>query len=481
MPDEILISTALLRSAGATAGVEGSRLPGGAEVARILRRLGLETAMDPGTAASGDEEAPDIYCVLQTGNEAFGSRDAAPPLQRETILRTVRAMSRRRTGRVILITDSGQHINVWADPARSAQRAADLHWFRHLTARAAGHGITGNEVTVGYAPFLGHRLKPEREQQFLGGLLIPRFAVPDDLTAALRMLASRGAAHLAGETVPLTGGMNTHLVPPNVARMSRPVTAGRAPAGSGDPFSIAGRVVLLAGATSRTGRAVARELARRGAALAVVARRPESLEQIVAELREIGATAWGIPADLTDPGSAELVVDRFWDITSGIDVMIYAAGKFDFDVIGDNRERRGRMLGINLCSFAEMCDALAERWILTRRPGTVVSVGMAHANMPAVPHVQTYGSSKAAMVDHTRLLAATGSRYGIRANSVCTGAVRCHGQPDWYDGMAGLVCYLASPASSYVTGAAITLDGDSGLAHSGAPLRYTHREQLLDW
>jgi NADP-dependent 3-hydroxy acid dehydrogenase YdfG len=111
---------------------------------------------------------------------------------------------------------------------------------------------------------------------------------------------------------------------------------------------LTGTVALVTGASSGIGEATARELAGRGAAVAVVARRQDRLEALVAEIELAGGTALAVEADITHRTQAEAAVQRAVDRFGRLDILVNNAGLMILGpVVGAEVEQWDRMIAIN--------------------------------------------------------------------------------------------------------------------------------------
>ncbi|MGW2289021.1 SDR family NAD(P)-dependent oxidoreductase [Streptomyces phaeochromogenes] len=472
--DETLLATDSLRAVGDRVLLEpGIDALHTRAVANAWRRYGFQV-VGPDEQAG---ELPDVYCVVALGNEALGGGQGAP-MRRDRVAGVLESMAARGRGRAVLVTDTGPHVHGDADPDRAAQRAADHTWWRHLSKRAATRDVLANTVRVGYAPFLGHRLAPEAEGELLRHLVTRRPVQPEELASALRLLASRGFGNVAGETLPLDGGLDTGLVPMPSVRAPRPATDPLPEGGRPDPFRLTGTTTLITGASSGIGASIARESARRGADVVLVARRRPELEKLADEIRELGRTAWVLPADLSDPDRAGELVHEAWELTGGIDALAYAAGIVVFDGTGLNSANRDQLLALNTLSYAAACDSLLGHWQQTGRRGAVAAISSLAAVSAPVANLASYGVSKAATAQYTSHFATTAARHRVRANCVLPGFVRTPmtdvtnpafleatnrlvptGRMSEPTEIAALVCYLLSPASAGLTGAQLRVDG----------------------
>lgn len=501
MTEHALLETESLAPVGRRVLLES---PPGATHTRAIReaweRHGFHVTDDAGTDDAGADDAgtddaatvttqlPDVYCVVAIGNEAFGARPSAP-LRRPHVARVLKAMALRGEGRAVLVTDTGPHVHDDAEPEAAAQRAADHAWWQHLAKHCATRGVLANTVRVGYTPFLGHELTDEAAGELLRHLVTRRPVAPEELAAALRLLASRGFGNVAGETLPLDGGLDASIVPMPSARPPRPDAS--AAAGDGttrpDPFRLTGRVVLVTGASSGIGASIARECAARGADVVLAARRRPELEKIAAEVRELGRRAWALTADLADPARAAGLVHEAWGRAGGVDALAYGAGAVSFDGADDNSANRQHLLSLNSLSYAGMCDALLKHWAAAGRGGAVAAVSSLAAVSAPVANLASYGLSKAATAQFTTHFATSAARHKVRANSVLPGFVRTPmtdvtnpafleatnrlvptGRMSEATEVAALVCYLISPAAAGLTGTQLRVDG-GGHCLAGLP------------
>ena len=249
-------------------------------------------------------------------------------------------------------------------------------------------------------------------------------------------------------------------------------------------FDRGGRVAIVTGGSRGLGLEMAEGLAEAGAALMLCARREQWLTPAVAELRARGFRVEGRPCDVADPAHVQAVVDATLAAYGRVDVLVNNAGIS----WGEEPERmplekwRG-VLDTNLTGAFLFAQA-AGREMLKRRDGRIINVASVAGLRSAVggPHYAGYVASKAGLMGLTRELAATWGPQGIRVNAIAPGffhsrladpvietiepQIRAR-NPIPRVGAAGelkgVAVFLASDASSYVTGQTIVVDGGGSI------------------
>jgi NAD(P)-dependent dehydrogenase (short-subunit alcohol dehydrogenase family) len=243
------------------------------------------------------------------------------------------------------------------------------------------------------------------------------------------------------------------------------------------PFRLHGRVALVTGASGGLGARFSRVLTAAGARVVLVARRADRLEQLEAEL----AGALAVTADITRPDEVERVVATTVDRLGRIDVLVNNAGINDTMPAEDEPLDTFRQtVEVNLVAAFHLCQVVGRR-MLARGDGTIINVasmlGMVSAGQ--IPQAG-YAASKAGLINLSRELAAQWSRRGVRVNALCPGWFLSEmtaemfanesslawirrktilGRPGQEEELDGALLWLASDASSYVTGLALPVDG----------------------
>jgi len=245
-------------------------------------------------------------------------------------------------------------------------------------------------------------------------------------------------------------------------------------------FDLTGRTAFVTGASRGIGRAIAVALAQAGADLALVARTAEGLADTAADVTALGRKAIVIPADVTDQSGIADAAAAAIDALGYVDVLVNNAGGSNFMVGFRDLRLSGwdKLIRLNLTSAVYVCHAFAGH-MLDRRKGSVINVASV-AGVASAPLISPYGAAKAGLISLTKSLAVEWAADGVRVNALCPGWTATDLNRNlWEDPvagpatvasvpmgrwaraqeMAGPAVFLASDASSYVTGQALVVDG----------------------
>ena len=248
---------------------------------------------------------------------------------------------------------------------------------------------------------------------------------------------------------------------------------------SGDPFSLAGRVACVTGASSGIGRAVATAFVRAGAAVVGVARRADRLAEWRREVEDQGGHAAACPADLADLAGLAAVAARLSEPLGPPDILVNAAGvNLREPAEAVTPESWQATLDLNLSVPFFLARALvpamrAKGW------GRIINIASLQSER-AFPKGIAYGASKGGVAQLTRAMAEAWSPHGITCNALAPGffpteltapvfaddavagrnaAQTCIGRNGALEDLEGPAIFLAAPASAYVTGQILFVDG----------------------
>lgn len=250
-------------------------------------------------------------------------------------------------------------------------------------------------------------------------------------------------------------------------------------------FDLTGRVALVTGASRGIGESAARCLAAAGAAVALVARSSAALQRIAADIESAGGRALVLSCDVTDGDAVAKTVERALAELGGIHVLVNNAGGpvFNATFLDMREEGWHRVIDLNLTSVVRFSQHVGRHMVSLGR-GSVINIASTAAVRPW-PAITAYSAAKAAVLNLTQSLAQEWSAEGVRVNAVSPGWIRTEinralvenegaetataarvpanrwGTPDE---VSGALLWLASDASSYVTGAHITVDGGLSVA-----------------
>ena len=248
-------------------------------------------------------------------------------------------------------------------------------------------------------------------------------------------------------------------------------------------FDLTGKTAIVTGGSRGIGLQMASALGEMGARVVLTARKENELDAARAELEHEGIECLTIAGDLSDfgaiPGMVATVLDRWGQI----DILVNNAGcswgapAEDYPDDGWNK-----VMSLNVDAQFFLCREVGKRSMLPRKSGKIIniaSIAGLYGNPPEWG-LQTvaYNTSKGALVNLTRALAAEWGRYNINVNAICPGffpskmskvtldrigtsvvALTPLGRLGGDEDLKGAIAYLASDASRHVTGQALAVDG----------------------
>lgn len=242
-------------------------------------------------------------------------------------------------------------------------------------------------------------------------------------------------------------------------------------------FSLKGKTALVVGASRGIGLAIAKEIAAAGAHTVLAARSADKLAEEVAALRAQGYSADSRSIDMTNSESIQTFAAEFRGKT---DILINVAGTNVRRRMQDyTKEEYNRILDTNLHGIFELCQHIGGGMVEAGKGGKIIHIGSL-MSLLGIPFLSVYAISKAGIAGLTRVQAAEWGKYNIQVNCIAPGFIltdlnKDMWQPkhmhDWLQGaqanprmgtpadLAGAAVFLASPASDYVTGQVLAVDG----------------------
>lgn len=244
-------------------------------------------------------------------------------------------------------------------------------------------------------------------------------------------------------------------------------------------FDLDGQVALVTGGSSGLGRAMAAALATAGARVVLAARRREALEESVAEIEAQGGQAAALVADLADPQALDEAAHRAAEPFGTVTILVNAAGVNLRQPIEEvDLDSWQLTLQLHLGTPFFLSRALVPG-MREKGYGRIINLASLQSQR-AFPNSAPYGAGKGGIVQLTRAMAEAWSRQGINANAIAPGffptelTAPVFDDPASADALAGRTAigrngtmadiagptvFLASPASGYVTGQTLYVDG----------------------
>ena len=247
-------------------------------------------------------------------------------------------------------------------------------------------------------------------------------------------------------------------------------------------FRLDGKVAIVTGASSGLGGRFAQVLDSLGAAVVVSARRADRIEKLAASLSRGEA----IPCDVSQRGASAALVASTIERLGRVDVVVANAGVTETTpAIKESVDRFAEVVDIDLVAPFELAQAAAQNMRDRGEGGSIVNIasGASFRSSPLLPQA-SYSAAKTGLVGLTRELALQWSRYNVRVNALCPGMFRSEMTMELTDSdelraafersvplrrigaeheLDSALAFLASPASSYMTGQTLVVDGGGNL------------------
>jgi gluconate 5-dehydrogenase len=251
-------------------------------------------------------------------------------------------------------------------------------------------------------------------------------------------------------------------------------------------FDLSGKVALVTGGSRGLGKEMAEGLAEAGASLMLLARREQWLTPTIDEFRSRGFRCEGALCDVSNPDDVQRTVDLTLEKYGQINILVNNAGVTWSQPIEEHSIEKWRMvLDIDLTG-AFLFSQYVGREMLKRKSGNIINVASVaglKGSMEHGQHIVGYVAAKGGLIAMTREFAAKWARRGVRVNAIAPGffpsrltekvldaaqpqieAAVPMGRVGGEGELKGVAVFLASPASGYITGQTIVVDGGSTIA-----------------
>jgi len=248
-----------------------------------------------------------------------------------------------------------------------------------------------------------------------------------------------------------------------------------------DLFDLSGEKAIVTGAARGLGEQIAIALAEAGADVALIDKDLQNAEKIAQDIEKIGKDAMALKVDVTEQGEVENMVRKVKEQFSKIDIIVNNAGIATVSPAEElSKEDWDRVIDVNLTGVF-LCAQAAGREMIKQRKGNIINIASAASLIVPWPQMHIhYNATKGGVLMITKTLAVEWAKYNIRANAIAPFTMktpmvvssqlyakyldeweaRCPmrriGEPEEIKGVA---IFLASKASSFITGSMILVDG----------------------
>jgi NAD(P)-dependent dehydrogenase (short-subunit alcohol dehydrogenase family) len=258
-------------------------------------------------------------------------------------------------------------------------------------------------------------------------------------------------------------------------------------------FSVEGKTAIVTGASSGLGVTFAKALAEAGANVVLAARRKENLDALAQEISAAGGQALALQCDVGDSAQVKALVDAAEQKFGRVDVLVNNAGvSAEAGIVPEKvpDELFAQTIQVNLAGTFYCAREVAQRMLADGKGGSIINIAsiMGMAGQQNAPIA--YQASKGAVINLTRNLACSWADRGVRVNCIAPGWFPSEMTAGWFavpqflarfvdqapmqrvgdpEELSGPLLFLASDASSFVTGMIMPVDGGLHAAGGGAP------------
>jgi NAD(P)-dependent dehydrogenase (short-subunit alcohol dehydrogenase family) len=258
-------------------------------------------------------------------------------------------------------------------------------------------------------------------------------------------------------------------------------------------FKVSGRTAIVTGASSGLGVNFARAFSEAGMNVVLAARRTEKLEELTAELKESGTKAEAITCDVADSSQIAAMVKKTVARFGGIDVLVNNAGQSDGGPVPEKLpdEMFEQIVRVNLNGLWFCCKQVGAHMLKRGKGGSIINVASVLGLGGQQNFPPGYMATKAAVINLTKTLACSWADRGVRVNAIAPGWYPSEMTGPWLgnplflkhieaqtpmgrvgdpEELIGALLYLASDASSFMTGQTLAVDGGLTASIGSQPL-----------
>lgn len=244
-------------------------------------------------------------------------------------------------------------------------------------------------------------------------------------------------------------------------------------------FDLSGKVAMVTGSTRGLGEITAKALAKAGADIAICGRNKDDLKRVSTEIKKLGKNAASVYLDVTSADSIQLGVDQIFEHFDKIDILVNNAGiNYRVPVLEFPEDAWDSIIDTNLKGYFLVAKAVVPQMI-ERGYGKVINMSSIMGTV-ALPNLLAYAASKGGVDQMTKVMAIEWAKQGVRVNAIGPTyfetdlVAQLRNDPERFNfindrtpmgrwgypnELEGIVIFLAAPASDFITGQTIYIDG----------------------
>lgn len=246
-------------------------------------------------------------------------------------------------------------------------------------------------------------------------------------------------------------------------------------------MDLTGKTAVITGGSRGLGLQMGEALGELGAKLAITARKQHELDAAVAQLSSQGIEVMAVPADLSRLDTIPALVDKIMERFGNIDILINNAGTtWGAKAEAHPHEAWHKVINLNVNALWYLTQQVGQRCMIPNKTGKIINIASIAGLLGNPPGMDTiaYNTSKGAVVNFTRALAAEWGKYNINVNAICPGVFPTKIAKFLVDNMAstflpatplgrfggeedlkGIAALFATDAGRHITGQTLVVDG----------------------